>query len=169
METNDTNPHGNNVGKTKPKDPDSHNPLKDKEKGKIGETSKKVAPNDQHKRANPTSQRHKKKKRTSALEQGHQTDSRGKIVHKEKSHAQARKSSTKKDKNHPENSTSQSDDVEEVHPILDDGSGIREENPVEPKALGVVWEEDVLDQHMGVERIIELMEEVEEVCNKSYQ
>uniref|UniRef100_A0A803QII5 Uncharacterized protein n=1 Tax=Cannabis sativa TaxID=3483 RepID=A0A803QII5_CANSA len=119
---NDTIPH-NIAEKTNPKDPDSHNPPKDKGKWKVGETSKKAAPSDREKRANPASQPPKKNKGTDALRQGHQIESRGRTAQKENYHARARESSAKKDKNDHENCTSRSDDVDEVHPISNEGSG----------------------------------------------
>uniref|UniRef100_A0A803P7G5 Uncharacterized protein n=1 Tax=Cannabis sativa TaxID=3483 RepID=A0A803P7G5_CANSA len=110
------------VGETSNKTPPTNQQKKTKS-GKVGETSNKTAPTNQRKKTKSSNQPPKKKKGTNASGQGNWTNAKGKATQKDMSNVQTQEPATGKDEKHPKNFVSRSDDVDEIHPLLGDGSG----------------------------------------------
>uniref|UniRef100_A0A803NPR5 Uncharacterized protein n=1 Tax=Cannabis sativa TaxID=3483 RepID=A0A803NPR5_CANSA len=77
-----------------PKDPRASNPIKDKGKRIVGETSKKTPLTKQQKKSKTVDQPQQKKKGNHASEQGDKTNSRGRVPPKDKTDVGGKKSTS---------------------------------------------------------------------------
>uniref|UniRef100_A0A803NJJ0 Uncharacterized protein n=1 Tax=Cannabis sativa TaxID=3483 RepID=A0A803NJJ0_CANSA len=113
-------PKNNTTKKVDPKNPVTYDPNKDRGKGKVGETSKRLLMLNSKRNPNLLTNLKRKRKGNHASEQGDQTDSRGRATQKNTSDAKAKNPTFQEDTNYCDDSISQSVDVEELCPPLDD-------------------------------------------------